>query len=187
MEPMNTEDAKKLLAQLGTVIEWADGRIREMVQQAEGSAAAMNHSAQRLEQGGAQFGKQALEVVRGETGEIIGKGTSVAVGRVDASSQAMQQVTQQTAGVARQLFARMRSFFFIASGALLIGSVLAAVGVGFLIWQNQKLLEQAHFSQDLLQATQRGAINHCGDALCAKVGKKPQRYGQNGEYLLLQE
>ncbi len=187
MEPMTPDDAKKLLAQLGTVIEWADGRIREMVQQAAESAATINHSAQRLEHGGAQFGQRTLEVVRGEAGEIIGKGTSVAIGRVDASSQAMQEVTQQTAAAARQLFVRMRSLVFIASGALLIGGVLAAVGVGFLIWQNQKLLEQEHFSQDILQATQNGAITRCGNALCAKVGKKPQRYGQHGEYVLLEQ
>jgi hypothetical protein len=48
-------------------------------------------------------------------------------------------------------------------------------------------MAQAHFGQDVLQATQRGAITRCGDSLCAKVGKKPQRYDKDGQYLLLQE
>ena len=71
--------------------------------------------------------------------------------------------------------------------ALLVGSLLAAGGAAWIARDSMQKVAQAHFGQDILQAAQSGAITRCGDLLCAKVGKKLQRYGKEGEYLLLQE
>jgi hypothetical protein len=34
---------------------------------------------------------------------------------------------------------------------------------------------------------QSGALTHCDDVLCVKVGKNAPRYGKNSEYILLRQ
>jgi len=50
-------------------------------------------------------------------------------------------------------------------------------------WDMQLLAQQ----QAVQRATQRGAINRCGDSLCARVGRKPRRFGKDGQYVLLED
>ena len=87
----------------------------------------------------------------------------------------------------RGLTAARRSLVWNGMIALLIGSLLSAGGAAWIAHRSMQQMAQAHFGREILQATQRGAITRCGDSLCAKVGRKPQRYGKDGQYLLLQE
>lgn len=70
--------------------------------------------------------------------------------------------------------------------ALGIGSLLAALGCGFYAWHTLREVRQAEFSRDILRATQTGVLVPCGEgALCIKVGAKPRRAGEKGEYMVL--
>lgn len=71
--------------------------------------------------------------------------------------------------------------------ALLVGSLLVAGGAAWVAHKSMQEIAQAHFGKDILEATRSGAITRCGGTLCVRVGKKPQRYGAHGEYVLLQE
>ena len=99
----------------------------------------------------------------------------------DSAQSAAHAMNEQWRG----LTAARRSLVWNGLIALSVGSSLAAGGAAWMVHQSMQQMAQAHFGQDILQATQRGAITRCGDSLCARVGKKPQRYGKDGQYLLL--
>jgi len=71
--------------------------------------------------------------------------------------------------------------------ALFIGALLAVGGAGFVVWDSMREIKTAQFDQDILHATQTGALTRCGEALCVKVGKQIKRYGNDGDYVLLSE
>ena len=87
----------------------------------------------------------------------------------------------------RGLTSARRSLVWNAAVALLLGSLLAMGSAAWTIHRSAQQLAQLHFGQDILRATQRGAINRCGDSLCARVGGKPARFGKDGQYVLLDD
>lgn len=81
-------------------------------------------------------------------------------------------------------FAR-RSLVWNGPIALVGGALLAAWGSEWIAHGSLQQMARAAFGKDILRATQRGVITSCGDLLCARIGKKPHRYGAGGEYVLL--
>ncbi|MEP7185209.1 MAG: hypothetical protein ABI767_05160, partial [Rhodanobacter sp.] len=129
--------------------------------------------------------------------QLIGTGAqqSIVQGTQQATSQVRQQLERtasnaQAAAQAMEREARLltgarRSLIWNGLLALLVGSLLAAGGAAWIAQKSMQEVAQAHFAKDILEATQSGAITRCGDTLCIRVGKKPKRFGAQGEYVLL--
>jgi hypothetical protein len=47
-------------------------------------------------------------------------------------------------------------------------------------------VQLAAFARALHEASARGALVPCGEALCAPVGASPRRVGRGGEYLVVE-
>jgi hypothetical protein len=182
---------KNLLGQMATVAQELDRRSAQALQHIENAAVNLHQGVTRLDSGGERFAKTALGVIGSEAKQTITQGTGQAVGEIQQqlrqATQAVHSSAQEMETQRKGLNTARRSMLWNGLGALLIGSVLAAGGAGYFAWKSMQDIAQARFGKDILQATQSGSITRCGDALCVKTGKKPQRYGQNGEYLLLQE
>lgn len=65
-----------------------------------------------------------------------------------------------------------------ATAALLLGAVLAVGSSAFIAWRSLQQFKRADFAEDVLEATRSGAITRCGEALCARVGDAPRKYGR---------
>ncbi|WP_158883035.1 hypothetical protein [Rhodanobacter sp. L36] len=176
---------------MATVAQELDRRSAQALQHIENAAANLHQSVTRLDSCGERFAKTALGVIGSEAKQTITHGTGQAVGEIQQqllqAAQTIHSSAQEMEAQRKGLNAARRSMLWNGLGALLIGSMLAAGGTGYFAWKSTQDIAQAKFGSDILQATQSGTLTRCGDMLCVKTGKKPQRYGQNGEYLLLRD
>lgn len=187
----NSEDLKQSLIELSTVANRLDARSRQATQQIVTSTATLDQGVQRLEAGAARFANDVLRAISGQAQHVIAKGTEQAV---DAFNQQLQQSTSSAKWAANAM-AEQRQLLTTAQTtlvwkgliALIIGSLLAVGGSGYVAWNNMREVKSAKFGQDILQATQTGKLTHCGDVLCVKLGKRLKRYDKDSQYVLLQE
>lgn len=190
----HTEDVevvREALAKLLAIADRLDARNLQTMQRLEVAGVALDQGVTRLDAGGEHFAKSALQLIGDHAQQCIAHGAAEAV----ATFQAQMQQCVDTAQAAAHAMEEQRKGLAVARRtlvwngliALLLGSLLAAGGAAWIAHRSVQKIARAHFGQDILQATQRGVITRCGDSLCAKVGRKPQRYGEGGEYLLLQE
>lgn len=194
MDISRSEDVdavRQALTKLMAIAERLESRNMQTVQRLETATAALDHGVGRLDAGGERFAKSALQVIGSNAQQVVTEGAGQALSEfrqqlqqsADSAKSAAHAMDEQGRG----LVAARRTLVWNGLGALLIGSVLAASGAAWVAHWSMQEMAQAHFGQDILQATQSGAITRCGDSLCAKVGKKPQRYGKDGQFLLLQK
>jgi hypothetical protein len=186
----STEAVQQSLMKLLAVVDRLDARNLQTVQRLEAATAAMEQGVGRLDRGGEQFAQQALQRIGADTQQTMAQGAGRAVTEFQHQLQqaahcvqwAVQAMDEQRKGLA----AARRSLVWIGAMVLLVGSLLAAGGAAWVAHRSMQEIAQANFGKDILQATQGGAITRCGDSLCVRVGKKPQHYGKEGEYVLLQ-
>lgn len=187
----DVDAVRQALTKLMAIADRLDSRNLQTVQQLDAAVAALDHGVSRLDAGGERFAQSALQVIGGNAQQAVAQGAGQALGEF---RQQLQQGANSAMSAAhamdeqrRGLTSARRSLVWNGMIALLIGSVLAAGGAAWVAHRSMQEMAQARFGQDILQATQRGAITHCGDVLCAKVGRQAQRYGKDGQYLLLQQ
>lgn len=185
----DVEAVQQALAKLLAIADRLDGRNRQAMQRIEAATGAMEQGVSRLDHGAGQFARDALQLVGADVRQAIAQGANQATKELQrqlaetacSAQWAAQAVDEQRKGLA---MAR-RSLLWSGAIALLFGSLLAAGGAAWVAHRSMQEIAQADFAEDILRAAQSGAITRCGDALCAKVGKRPQRYGKDGEYALL--
>lgn len=194
MDISRTEDVdavRQALTKLMAIADRLETRNRQTVQRIEAATVALDLGVSRLNGSGERFAQSALQVIGNNAQQAVTQGAE------QATSEFRQQL-QQSANSAlsaanamneqcKGLASARRTLVWNGMIALLIGSLLATGSTAWMAHRSMQEMAQAHFGQDILRATQRGAITRCGDSLCVKVGKKPQRYGADGQYLLLQE
>lgn len=186
----DVDEVRQALIKLMAIADRLETRNMQTVQRIEAAAAALDQGVIRLDAGGERFAQNALQVIGSNTQQAMSQGAGQALGEfrqqlqqsADSAKAAAHAMDEQRRG----LTSARRTLVRNGLVALLVGSVLAVGGAVWMVHQSMQQMAQAHFGQEILQATQRGAITRCGDSLCAKVGRKPQRYDKDDQYLLLQ-
>jgi len=187
----DVETVRQALIRLMAIADRLESRNAHAVQQVEAATTALDRGVSRLEAGGEQFAERALQVIGNNARQTVAQGAADAVDEVrqrlqqsaDSAQAAARTMDEQCRGLTRA----RRGLLWNAWVALLLGSVLAAGAAAWTLHRSRQELAQAHFGQDILRATQRGAINRCGDSLCARVGRTPRRFGKDGQYVLLED
>ncbi|HYP85217.1 hypothetical protein [Variovorax sp.] len=186
---MEEERSRRLMLRLMALADKLEQRDMQVIAQLSQQACELKRSAQAVASGGEQFARTALDAMRGEAGNVVQRAMRQAVEQCTHSlteSAAHVSRTAHEVGASTEQLRRQRGLWLWAAPlALIVGALLAAGGSGYLVWKNAAELRRASFGLDILQATRSGALTRCGDALCARVGAKPARYGRNGEYVLL--
>lgn len=193
MERPGTEDVeavKQALVKLMAIADRLDTRNQQTVQQLEAASLALDQGVNRLSAGGEQFAGRALQVISGSTQQAIAQGAGQAVvqlrEQLQHSAAAAQSAAQAMALQSRCLTNARRHLVWSGMIALLLGSLLAAGGAAWVAQRSMQEITRAQFGKDILQATERGALSRCGEMLCARIGRKPRRYGKDGDYALLE-
>lgn len=182
---------KQSLIKLATIANQLDARSAQATRQVEASADALDLSVSRLESGAARFAKEALQLIGEQARQTVAQGVAQALGEFNAQLQTSTHAAQRAAqGMEEQrkgLNHVQRVLVWKGLAALVIGSILAAGGSGFIAWKSMREIRRAEFGQDILRASQNGVLTRCDGTLCAKVGDQAARYGKNDEYVLLAE
>lgn len=186
----STEALQQSLVKLLAVVDRLDARNLQTVQRLEAATAAVEQGVDRLDRGGEQFAQQALQRIGADAQQSITQGAAQAVAgfqqQLKQASNSLQWAVQAMEEQRNRLTTARRSMVWMGALALLVGSLLAAGGAAWVAHRSMQEIAQARFGQDILEAARSGAITRCGDLLCVRIGRKPQRYGKDGEYALLQ-
>lgn len=186
----NVEQVQQALVKLLAIADRLDTRNQQSVQRIDAAAGAMEQAVGRLDQGSEHFARQALQLIGADARHAMAGGAGQAVKefqhQLQQAANSVQWASQAMDEQRKGMAAARRSLVWSGALALLMGSLLAAGAAIWVAHRSMQEVAQARFGQDILQATGSGALTRCGDSLCARVGKRPQRYGKDGEYVLLQ-
>jgi len=187
----DVEPVRQALIRLMAIADRLESRNAHAVQRIEAATAALDQGVSRLDAGGERFAERALQVIGNNARQAVAQGAGEAVDelrqRLQQSADAAQAAARAMDEQRRGLTNARRSLLWHAWVALLLGSLSAAGAAAWTIHRSTQEMAQARFGQDILRATQRGTINRCGGSLCARVGRKPERFGKDGQYMLLED
>ncbi|RMH90904.1 hypothetical protein EBB59_08985 [Lysobacter pythonis] len=186
---MGTREIQQLALRLSAFTDALEQRARHMADTMERNGQSMAHSAQGIDAQIRQLSQRVVSTVRTESRGAMENGVREGIGpgvaQLEQIVRSAQNASQVLHAQTKALQATHRAVVWLSGAALLIGSMLAAGGSSYLVWKNHQELQRAEFGRDILDATRSGTLNRCGKALCARVGKTPERYGKNGEYVLV--
>ena len=192
MDGDRIDEVKELLVKLAVIAEQVDARSRGALQRIEAGAATLDHSARQWNADASHFAQHALATIGAQTRDTVANGSREALAQLDAqlrrSADTATWAADALAEQRRLLTAAQRGLVWKGLLALLIGSVLAAGGGGYLLWRATQADAQAPLVEELSRAARSGALVRCSDgrALCVRIGRHPQRSGSQGEYLVIQ-
>lgn len=187
---MTTEDLKDLSLKLAAIADMLDQRSQQAVNTAAHGAQQLQYVAQGLNQQGQRMVETVIASVSANAKQAIEAGTAESI---DKLRKQLQQA-QESAGGSAKLIAdqakaleKSQKTLVARSGiALLIAAAVVAGASAYFAWHTRQQFKQADFAQDVLDATNSGAITRCGEeGLCVRIGDNPTRYGRKGEYVLL--
>ncbi len=187
----DVESVGQALIRLMAIADRLESRNAQTVQRIESAVAALDQGVLRLNAGGERFANTALQQIGSNVQQTVNQGAGQALGdfrqQLQRSAGTVQAAADAMDVQRKGLTAARRTLVWNGLVALLIGSLLSVGAAAWVVHRSTQELAQAHFAQDILRATQRGAINRCGDLLCARVGTKPKRFGKDGQYVLLED
>jgi gas vesicle protein len=180
---MNDGQIQALIVRVAALTDALDERSAQAVQEVTRSSERLRQTAKGLDTQGQQLAQEVVSTVGAEAHSVIKEGLQHAVKQCSAD---LQQAGRQATETARHLYEQsvalqraQRGILWKGSIGLLAGTVLAVGALGYLAWTSWRTLEQAEFSDQILQATRAGTLTNCDGVLCLKVGKNAQRYGKN--------
>ncbi len=189
---METDASLQDLAlKLAVVAEMLDQRSQQAVHAAAEGAQQLHYAAQGLNQQGQQMANVVVETLSAQAKQSIEHGAAESLEHLRQELRKASESAALSAKLisdqSKALQSSQKQILWKASLALLVGSLLAAGGTAFIAWRSLQQFKRADFAEDVLEATRSGAITRCGDALCARVGEKPNKFGPKGEYVLLEQ
>lgn len=186
---MEKQDLQELALRLSAFVEMLEKQATSVADDMAQSGQTMTRSARDIAGQVQQLSQSVVSTVRIESRGAVEAGTregiAPALEQLQQTIRTLQGSSQSLHAQTKAMQGAQRNMMWLASLALLLGSALAAGGSSYLVWKNQQELKRGEFGRDILDASRSGALNRCGDALCARVGSNPQYYGKNGEYVLL--
>lgn len=188
--PVGEAALQDLALKLAAVADMLEQRSQQAVQTAALGAQQLQSVAQGLNQQGRLIAETAVANIGSHARQSIEQGTAESIEHLRRelrlASESAGQSAKLIAEQAQALQKAQKAMLWKAALALVVGAVLAAGGSAFIAWRSLQQFKRADFAEDVLQATRSGAITRCGEALCARVGDAPRKYGRKGEYLLLE-
>lgn len=183
---MDTEELKILIVQLAAVAERLDQRSESAVQRVEQTGAWLSRSAQQLGSSTGDFTREVSQALQQESADIIGRGLGGAVerfnhqldGAIRNASSAAHVLEEQRMALNRE----RKTWVWLGSGALLVGSLLAIGAAGYAVTQSRGEVSRNRVEANLLQAYNQADVILCEGRLCANVDDTGQRYGDRKQY-----
>jgi hypothetical protein len=189
--PVNQSALQDLALKLSAVADMLDQRSQLAMQAAAQGGQQLQYVAQGFSLQGQQMADSVVAAISANARQSIEQGTAESLELLKKQLRQASESAAQSAKLindqAEALQKAQKKILWKASLALLVGSVLAAGGTAFIAWRSLQQFKRADFAEDVLEATRSGAITRCGDALCARVGEKPNKFGPKGEYVLLEQ
>lgn len=180
------EQLQELALRLSAFTETLTRQAERLLQESQQNTRALQDTARHFAGQSGHISQQLVQAVAQQTRSAIDQGAKDGLLPAnEALRRAGQDARQATAGLSQVLDdirRAQRGMAWKAGAVLIVGCLLAITGSGYAIWQARQTMAQASFTQELLDATQSGALTRCGETLCARVDAKARRFGTKGEF-----
>lgn len=164
--------------------------LLEQAQQRQDQAmAALQHTAQEtrstltqtVNQAGEQIARHSQDAVKEALAAQLSEFELALATTMKKLSQAADQVNRNCEQATRQMrFMSIKMLVCIGATALLLIG-----GTGFLVWQNTQRIKETAVQAEVMQAMQQVQMTSCGGKPCIRLDQNQQRWGKNGEYVLI--
>jgi hypothetical protein len=175
-------EVQALIKQLNVIAERINVRNEQSTKHIETSTAALGQGVHQL----TDSGEHLLDTLRAQGAQALSEGAGQAF---EGLCLQMQQSIDRARQLEQVLMQHSRGVIGLIRTALIVlvvGALMTAGASVYVAHDRLRAIEGAEFNQNILQATNSGAINQCGDKLCVRVGKNPSRYKSNPNYMLVE-
>lgn len=186
----DTDDLQELALRLSAFADVLNQHATRLVQESGSSTQALRETASTFSAEVQQLSRDLVSRIGMEAREVIERH---AADGMQESSRALHRAATHAESAAtamqgelQRLGAAQKSLVWKSGLGLLVGALLAVGGSGYLVWKNQQALKRAEFSSEMVEAMRTGALTRCGDTICARVGTRPTRFGDKGEYVRIE-
>jgi len=180
------DDLQELALRLSAFADVLNQHAMRLVQETGQSTQALRETATAFSTQAQQISRELVHSVGMQAREAIerhaadgmrhsGERLHEATKRVESSAGALQRELQR-------LGAAQNSLVWKSGLGLLLGSLLAVGGSGYFAWKSHQAVKQAEFPVGIVEAMRTGALTRCDGSICARIGDKPRRFGDKGQY-----
>lgn len=183
----NTDDLQELALRLSAFADVLNQHATRVAQEAGHSSQLLRETAEGFATRSRRTARELVEAVGMQAREAIERHAADGLRQSSERLQGAVTRAESAAGTLHRelqlLGAAQRSLVWKSGLALLLGSILAVAGSGYLVWKNQETLKHTEFPAALSEAMRTGALSSCDGSICARVGERPKRFGKQGEYV----
>ena len=188
------DDSKDAALRMAALAALLDRRTGEALTALVDGRDAIDEAARGLGLRGQQLVTEVGRQVQAETRGAAERALQEALGesldglktRIGEAARQARDAAAVLANERQALSRQQRGAFWVGSVALAVGALLLAGASAAWLAMKRKELSQIEFALELHRATEAGALVPCGGRLCARVGEKPRRAGERGEYLVVE-
>lgn len=198
---MEVEEFARLQALLGECVQlqkklMAQANLTAETQRREADAARqvlveigtqMRQSATHLENGGQQFGRDAMRIIRDASAAQLEQSITHAVEPLKAQAQQiadkLEWIARTADEQAQKLTRAQTTLAWKAAIALGLGALMLAGGSTAWAWRQKQEADRHQFDADLGRRIRQADITKCGEGLCANVDAKAPRLGDRKQYV----
>lgn len=187
---MSQKDLEVLVEKMGAVAVYLQQCAQEVSSSVSENQQQLDQAAQGFDDKTSQLSSAAVHEISQQTMQAVAQGLNEANNEYNArlknagesANQAIYHLNQSVQALERG----QKSLIWKAGLALVVGAVLAVIGLGTYGWRQAKQIQANNYTAAIAKAVQNGQIASCGENLCAKVGKNPRKAGANAEYMVIQ-
>jgi hypothetical protein len=184
------DDLKETALRIAALVDVLERRSADAVGVMDEGRASIARAAADLGQRGpqlvAEVGRHAQTETRAALEAAIGPVVATLRAQLDAASAKAQHSAEALHKERVAMVSAQRKAFWIGSGALVLGALLAVGGSAAWVAMKRAELAKLEFAQQIHDATARGALVPCGESLCARIGEAPRRAGERREFLVVE-
>lgn len=185
-----TSEIKRLALQLAAVVDVLERRSADAIGAMDEGRAAVGRAAADLreheQQVVSEISRHAQAETRAAAERALAESVAAFRAQLDAAAGKAKHSAEHLEVERRALARQQRSMLWIGGGALVIGALLVVGGSAAWVATKRAELGQVEFARQIHDATTRGALVPCGEALCVRVGEKPRQAGERGEFLVVE-
>ncbi len=196
MEPNQYDalvDATKRFAMLAETLE---RNASETVQQQTHSTQALQqtvaHSSDRIQATIDRAGNQLEQLLKQAVDQAFAPGTQQfedtarnVASRMQQAAESAQKQQDEIAGKLRRLLWKLNAIAIASTAILLLGGVALIYFQTELYRDARDRAKAAEVDAKVAEAMKKARVTSCGGNACVKLDLKSQRWGKNGEYVLL--
>lgn len=183
------DDLQELALRLSAFADVLSQHATRLVQETGHSTQALRETAAAFSTQAQQISRELVHSVGVQAREVIerhaadgmrqsGERLHEAAKRAESSAGALQRELQR-------LSVAQHSLVWKSGLGLLLGSLLAVGGSGYFAWKSHQAVKQAEFPTGIVEAMRTGALTRCDGSICARIGDKPKRFGDKGQYAVV--